>query len=126
MSLGEPAIPGGSWADFRTLIIARYGLLPNEGANMPYCDLNIYNDMYMRRYFNYVAEWQAYPNESMGHYRRRFRDAMLPYIPWDLDDLEWRALHIIKDGLPPKVKQFVPAPIMRISLEDMIDAIMEA
>ncbi|GMN58705.1 hypothetical protein TIFTF001_027786 [Ficus carica] len=101
MSLGEPVIPEGLWADFRTLIIARYGPLPDKEANMPYRDPDIYNDMYMRRYLNYAAEWQAYPNESMRHYCRR-------------------------DGLPLGVKQFVPAPIMRISLEDMIDAIMEA
>ncbi|GMN63760.1 hypothetical protein TIFTF001_032834 [Ficus carica] len=35
-------------------------------------------------------------------------------------------LHIIRDGLPPEVKQFVPAPIMGIALDDMIDTIMEA
>ncbi|GMN60100.1 hypothetical protein TIFTF001_029193 [Ficus carica] len=101
MSLGEPVIPKRSWADFRALIIARYGPLPDEEANMPYRDPDIYNDMYMRRYLNYAAEWRAYPNESMGHYCRR-------------------------DGLPLGVKQFVPAPIMGISLEDMIDAIMES
>ncbi|GMN65088.1 hypothetical protein TIFTF001_034152 [Ficus carica] len=56
--------------------------------------------MYMRRYLNYAAEWQAYSNESMGHYCRRFRDAMLPYIRQELDDLEWQAMHIIRDGLP--------------------------
>ncbi|GMN30698.1 hypothetical protein TIFTF001_044507 [Ficus carica] len=39
---------------------------------MPYRDPRIYNDMYMRRYLNYVAEWQAYPNESMGYYCQRF------------------------------------------------------
>ncbi|GMN72385.1 hypothetical protein TIFTF001_052849 [Ficus carica] len=93
---------------------------------MPYRDPDIYNDMYMRRYLNYVSEWQAYPNESMGHYCRRFRDALLPYIPRELDDLEWRAMHIIRDGSPPEVKQFVPVPIVVISLEHMIGAIMEA
>ncbi|GMN58769.1 hypothetical protein TIFTF001_027860 [Ficus carica] len=79
----------------------------------------------MRRYLNYVEEWQAYPNESMGHYCRRFQDAMLPYIPRDLDDPEWRAMHIIKDRLPPEVRQFIPVSILVISLEHMIDAIME-
>ncbi|GMN67465.1 hypothetical protein TIFTF001_036525 [Ficus carica] len=100
LTQGKPAIQGGSWADFRALIIARYGPLPDEEANMPYRDPNIYNNMYMRRYLNYVAEWYAYPNEFMGHYCQR-------------------------DELPPEVKQFVPAPIMGISLEDMIDAIIE-
>ncbi|GMN70351.1 hypothetical protein TIFTF001_039394 [Ficus carica] len=101
LTQGGLTIQGGSWADFRALSIVRYGPLPDEEANMPYRDPDIYNDMYMRRYLNYVAEWQAYPNESMGHYC-------------------WR------DGLSPKVKQFIPVPIVVISLEHMIDAIMEA
>ncbi|GMN18662.1 hypothetical protein TIFTF001_049833 [Ficus carica] len=50
---------------------------------------------------------------------------MLPYISRELDDPEWRALHIIRDGLPLEVKQFVRTPIMGITLEDMIDIIME-
>ncbi|GMN69113.1 hypothetical protein TIFTF001_038162 [Ficus carica] len=45
LTLGEPAIPGGSWADFLALIIARYRPLPDEEANMPYRDPEIYNDM---------------------------------------------------------------------------------
>ncbi|GMN60871.1 hypothetical protein TIFTF001_029964 [Ficus carica] len=65
-------------AEFRALIIARYGPLPNEDADLPYRDLEIYNDMYLRRYLGYAADWRAYPNESMGHYCRRFQDAMLP------------------------------------------------
>ncbi|GMN53176.1 hypothetical protein TIFTF001_022318 [Ficus carica] len=42
MSLGESAIPGGSWADFRALIIAYYGPLPNKEADIPYRDTDIY------------------------------------------------------------------------------------
>ncbi|GMN68258.1 hypothetical protein TIFTF001_037315 [Ficus carica] len=68
----EPAIPGGSWADFHVLIIACYGPLLDKEANMPYRDPEIYNDI--------------------------FQDAMLPYIPRDLG----------------------------VTLESMIDAIMEA
>ncbi|GMN44758.1 hypothetical protein TIFTF001_013949 [Ficus carica] len=100
MSLGESAIPGGSWADFRALIIARYEPLPDEEANMSYRDPDIYNDMYMRPYLNYAAEWQAYANESMGHYCRRFQDAMLPYIPQDIGSSELQALCLLRDGLP--------------------------
>ncbi|GMN62556.1 hypothetical protein TIFTF001_031623 [Ficus carica] len=100
LTQGELAIQGGSWAAFRTLIIARYGPLPDEEANMSYHDPYIYNDMYMRRWLNYVVEWQAYPNESTDHYCRR-------------------------DGLPPEVNQFIRVPILVISLEHMIDAIME-
>ncbi|GMN29656.1 hypothetical protein TIFTF001_041343 [Ficus carica] len=39
---------------------------------------------------------------------------------------EWRAMHILRKGLPPEVKYFVLAPVVRVSLEDMIDAIMDA
>ena len=56
MTLGEPAIPEGSWVDFRALIITRYGPLSDEEANMPYRDPEIYNDMYLRRYLSYVAD----------------------------------------------------------------------
>ncbi|GMN32739.1 hypothetical protein TIFTF001_046632 [Ficus carica] len=51
---------------------------------------------------------------------------MLPYIPQELVDPEWRAMQILRDGLPPEVKYFVLAPVVGVSLEDMIDAIMEA
>ncbi|GMN70035.1 hypothetical protein TIFTF001_039078 [Ficus carica] len=120
------AIHGGPWADFRARIIARYGPPPDEGANAPYRDPDIYGDMHRRRYLDFVAEWHAYPNESMGHYCCRFREAMLPYIPQELVDPEWRAMQILKDGLAPEVKYFVPTPVVGVSLEDMIDAIMEA
>ncbi|GMN48242.1 hypothetical protein TIFTF001_017410 [Ficus carica] len=126
LTLGLPDVQGLAWADFYAFILARFGPLPDEGANRPYRDPEIYNDMYRRRYLNYFAEWYAYLNESMGHYCQRFREAMLPYIPRELDDPEWRALHIIRDGLPPEVKPFVPAPQRGIVLDDMIDAIMEA
>ncbi|GMN58491.1 hypothetical protein TIFTF001_027594 [Ficus carica] len=45
---GDQAIHGGSWADFRARIIARYGPPPDEGANAPYRDPNIYGDMHRR------------------------------------------------------------------------------
>ena len=68
ITIGEPAMPGDTWADFQALITARYGPLPNEDANMPARDPEIYNDMYLGRFLTYVAEWSAYLNESMGHY----------------------------------------------------------
>ncbi|GMN48236.1 hypothetical protein TIFTF001_017415 [Ficus carica] len=51
---------------------------------------------------------------------------MLPYIPQDIGSPELQALYLLREGLPPVVKQFVPAPMMEITLENMIDAIMEA
>ncbi|GMN64291.1 hypothetical protein TIFTF001_033359 [Ficus carica] len=84
MTLGERAMPSRSWADFRALMIVRYGPLLVEDAYMPYRDPEIYRNMYLGRYFIYVADWHAYPHESMGHYYRRFQEAMLPYVPQDL------------------------------------------
>ncbi|GMN20428.1 hypothetical protein TIFTF001_043087 [Ficus carica] len=82
--------------------------------------------MYMRRYVSYVAAWRAYPNESMGHYCQRFRDAMLPYIPLDMDRPMMQALHILRDGLPLEVRQFTPPPTIEMTLDEMIDASMGA
>ncbi|GMN66804.1 hypothetical protein TIFTF001_035866 [Ficus carica] len=117
---------GGTWVDFCSLITARYGPLPDEDTNMPFRDPEIYSDMYLRRYLSHVANWRAYSNESMGHYCRRFRDAMLPYIPRDLDSPVLQALHLLREGLPPDVMLFVLAPMMGMTLESMTNAIMEA
>ncbi|GMN59388.1 hypothetical protein TIFTF001_028467 [Ficus carica] len=103
MTLGERAMSGDSWAEFRALIIARYGPLPNEDADLPYRDPEIYNDMYLGQYLSNATDWRAYLNESMGQYCRRFQDAMLPY-------------NLI----------FVPAPMTGITMEHMINDIMEA
>ena len=112
--------------DFRALIIVRYGLLPDEDANMPARDPEIYNDMYRWCFLSYAAVWSAYPNESMGHYCRRFQEAMLPHILPALGDPLLQALFLIRDGLPPHVRAFVPEPIAGMTLEGMIEIIMEA
>ncbi|GMN47189.1 hypothetical protein TIFTF001_016376 [Ficus carica] len=61
MTLGERAIPDRTWVHFRTLVIARFGPIPDEGADGPYRDLEIYRAMHQERYFSYVANWHAYP-----------------------------------------------------------------
>ncbi|GMN52709.1 hypothetical protein TIFTF001_021852 [Ficus carica] len=124
LSLGDPEIPKNVCMNFRALIILRYGPLPGEGPH--YRDPDIYRDMYMRRYISYVAAWKAYPNKSMDHYRRRFRDAMLPYVPLDIERPMMQALYILRDGLPPEVSQFTPPPTIVMTLDKMIDTIMEA
>ncbi|GMN25503.1 hypothetical protein TIFTF001_051444 [Ficus carica] len=126
MTEGKPVMPGGTWADFRILITARYGPPPDEDANMPTRDPEIYNDMYLSRFLSYVADWSAYPNESMGHYCRRFQEAMLPHIPPAIRDPLLQALFLIREGLPPHVRAFVPEPIAGMTLEGMIEIIMEA
>ena len=49
-------------------MIARYRPLPDEDADRPYRDPEIYRDIYLERYLNYVVDWHAYPHKSMGHY----------------------------------------------------------
>ncbi|GMN75719.1 hypothetical protein TIFTF001_056348 [Ficus carica] len=101
MTLGERAMQGESWAEFLALIIARYGPLPDEDADVPYRDPEIYNDM-------------------------RFQNAMLPYIPRDLGDPELQALYLLREGLPSEIRIFVPAPMAGMTVEHMINDIMEA
>ncbi|GMN53175.1 hypothetical protein TIFTF001_022312 [Ficus carica] len=47
-------------------------------------------------------------------------DAMLPHIPRDLGNPELQALHLPRVGLPPEVKQLVPAMMMGVTLETSI------
>nr|GMN22524.1 hypothetical protein TIFTF001_043531 [Ficus carica] len=126
MTLGEGAMPSRTWAHFRTIVIARFGPVPDKGAGMPYRDHEIYRDMHHTRYLSYVADWHAYPQESMDHYCRRFHEAMLPHIPQDIDSPEMQALLILRNGLPPQIRQFVPAPMPGMTVGHMIDDIMEA
>ncbi|GMN64572.1 hypothetical protein TIFTF001_033646 [Ficus carica] len=98
LSLEDPRIPMDVWTNFRSLI--------------------------MRRYASYVAAWRAYPNESMGHYCQRFRDAILPYTP--LGTLMMQTLCIIRGGLPPEIMDFTPLAAPEMTLDEMIEAIMDA
>ncbi|GMN72812.1 hypothetical protein TIFTF001_052076 [Ficus carica] len=90
---GEQEVQEGSWENFRNVIIARFGPPLEEDTGIHYRDPEIYRDMNLVRYLNYVYDWHAYPGESMGHICRRFREAMLPHIP-DLGDPEMRALQL--------------------------------
>ncbi|GMN58252.1 hypothetical protein TIFTF001_027357 [Ficus carica] len=106
----EPAMSRGTWVDFRALITVRYGLPPDGDANMPYRDPEIFNDMYLERFLSYVVDWGAYPNESMGHYCRRFQEAMLPHILPALGSPLLQALFLLREGLcndPPIVGRYL-------------------
>ncbi|GMN27887.1 hypothetical protein TIFTF001_046185 [Ficus carica] len=46
---------------FSHLVIARFGPVPDEGADEPYRDPEIYRAMHLERYFSYVADWHTYP-----------------------------------------------------------------
>ncbi|GMN75392.1 hypothetical protein TIFTF001_056517 [Ficus carica] len=98
LTLGEQAMPDRSWAHFRTLIIARFGPVPDEGADTTYRDPKIYRDMYLKRYYCYVTDWHAYPQE----------------------------LVILRNGLPPQIRQYVPTPTPDRTMGHMVEYIMDA
>ncbi|GMN75169.1 hypothetical protein TIFTF001_056575 [Ficus carica] len=62
----------------------------------------------------------------MGHYCRRFQEAMLPHVPQELASSKLRALLVLRNGLPPEIRRFVPEPMIEMTVENMIDDIMEA
>ena len=51
---------------------------------------------------------------------------MLPYIPQDIDSPEMQALVILRNGLPPQIRQFAPALMRDMTIGHMIEGIMEA
>ncbi|GMN26831.1 hypothetical protein TIFTF001_044046 [Ficus carica] len=124
LSLGDPGVPTDVGVNFRYLIILRYGPLLGEGFDVHYRDPEIYADMHRRRYASYVAAWRAYPNESMGHYCQQFRDATLPYTPLGTHMVQ--TLSILRGGLPPEIMRFTPIATPEMSLDEMIEAIMDA
>ncbi|GMN73198.1 hypothetical protein TIFTF001_055323 [Ficus carica] len=62
----------------------------------------------------------------MGHYCRRFQEAMLPHVPQELASSKLRALLVLRNGLRPEIRRFVPEPMIRMTVGNMIDDIMEA
>ncbi|GMN30047.1 hypothetical protein TIFTF001_044408 [Ficus carica] len=97
-------MPDRTWAHFRTLVIAHFGPVPDEGADEPYRDPEIYRAMNLER----------------------FQEAMLPHIPQDIVSPGMQALLILRNGLPPQIRQYVPAPMPDMTVGHMIDDIMEA
>nr|GMN28183.1 hypothetical protein TIFTF001_044208 [Ficus carica] len=126
MTWGERALPERTWAHFRALVIARYGPIPEEGADEPYRDPEIYRDMYHERFYGLVADWHVYPQESIGHYCRRFQEAMLPHIPQDIPSPGLQALTILRTGLPIQIRQHTPDPTLDMTLGHMIEYILGA
>ncbi|GMN28563.1 hypothetical protein TIFTF001_049461 [Ficus carica] len=98
LTLGERAMPDRSWAHFRMLVIARFGPVPDEGANTTYRDPEIYRDMYLERYYCYVTDWHAYPQE----------------------------LVILRIVLPPQIRQYIPTPTPDMTMGHMVEYIMDA
>ena len=126
MSVGEPQLPSRTWVHFRSLMVGRFGPILDYGPGAPQRDPDIYRDMYDTRYHSYTLEWHAYPLETMAHYCMRFQEAMLPYIPQEMDHPMLEALMVLRNGLPGRIRQHVPYPSPRMSVEHMIEYILEA
>ncbi|GMN32342.1 hypothetical protein TIFTF001_046589 [Ficus carica] len=50
--------------------------------------------------------------ESMGHYCQRFHETMLPHIPQDIPSPGMQALVILRNGLPPQLRQYIAEPML--------------
>ncbi|GMN25919.1 hypothetical protein TIFTF001_046002 [Ficus carica] len=74
----------------------------------------------------YVAEWHAYPQETTGHYCRRFQEAMWPHILQDINSPQLQTLVILRNGLPPQIRQHVPMPTPDMTVGHMIEYILDA
>ncbi|GMN19639.1 hypothetical protein TIFTF001_042899 [Ficus carica] len=119
-------LPDRTWPHFRTCMINRYGPVPEEGIEEPYRDPEIYRDMQHERYHVLVADWHAYPHESMDHYCRRFQEAMLPHIPMDIPHPGLQTLVIMRNGLPPQIRQHTPIPMPIMTVAHMVGYILAA
>ncbi|GMN64277.1 hypothetical protein TIFTF001_033346 [Ficus carica] len=126
MTLGEREMPSRTWVHFRMLVIAHYGPVLDEGADAPYRNPEIYQDMYHERYYGFVADWHAYPQESMGHYCRRFQEAMLPHILQDIPSPRMHALVILRNGLLHQIRQHTPMPTPDMTVGHMTEYILDA
>ncbi|GMN21443.1 hypothetical protein TIFTF001_047278 [Ficus carica] len=126
ISVGEPQLPSRTWAHFRSLMIGRFGPILDYGTGAPQRDPDIYRDMYDTRYHSYTLEWHAYPHETMAHYCMRFQEAMLPYVSQDMTHPVLEALTVLQNGLPSRIRQHVPLPSPRMTVEYMIEEILRA
>ncbi|GMN22683.1 hypothetical protein TIFTF001_047472 [Ficus carica] len=126
ISVGEPQLPSRTWAHFRSLMVGCFGPILDYGPGAPQRDPDIYRDMYDRRYHSYTLEWHAYPHETMAHYCMRFQEAMLPYVSQDMTHPVLEALTVLQNGLPSRIRQHVPFPSPRMSVEHMIEDILRA
>lgn len=126
ISVGEPQLPSRTWVHFRSLMVGRFGPILDYGPGAPQRDPDIYRDMYDMRYHSYTLEWHAYPLETMAHYCMRFQEAMLPYVSQDMVHPVLEALTVLRNGLPSRIRQHVPFPTLRMTVEHMIEDILQA
>ena len=126
VTLGEPQTASRTWAQFRTVILARYGPPPLRGIGAPIRDPEIYRDMIHTRYQMLAQNWHTYPGETMSHYCWRFQEAMLPYVPQDITYPDMEALKLLRNGVPTNIRQFVLSPTLEMTFGSLSDRILEA
>ncbi|GMN20052.1 hypothetical protein TIFTF001_049987 [Ficus carica] len=68
IDIGERQVPSRTWAQFRAVMLERYGPLPPRDEGAPARDPDIYRDMRHTRYQILSQAWHAYPGETMIHY----------------------------------------------------------
>ncbi|GMN64233.1 hypothetical protein TIFTF001_033318 [Ficus carica] len=74
----------------------------------------------------FICHIEARLQETMSHYCRRFQEAMLPHIPQELHSPELQALVILRNGLPPQIRQYVPIPMHEMTVGNLINDILGA
>ncbi|GMN23852.1 hypothetical protein TIFTF001_040504 [Ficus carica] len=66
---------------------------------------------------------RAMPYRTWAHFRTL--EAMLPHIPPELHSPQLQALVILRNGLPPQIRQYVPMPTPDMTMGHMIDHILD-
>ncbi|GMN30849.1 hypothetical protein TIFTF001_048047 [Ficus carica] len=62
----------------------------------------------------------------MDIYCRRFQEAMLPHVPQDIPSPGMQALVILRNGLPPPIRQHTPIPTLDMTVAHMVEYILGA
>ncbi|GMN70565.1 hypothetical protein TIFTF001_039607 [Ficus carica] len=116
LTLGERAMPDRSWAHFRTLVIARFGLVPDEGADTDtkYRDPEIYRDMYLERTMGHMVEY-IMDAKVVAHAMQA--DAYVVELQVPVDDAEANDYDADDDMDAPEDQPEDP-PIIDISSDD--------
>ncbi|GMN33052.1 hypothetical protein TIFTF001_048242 [Ficus carica] len=96
MTLGEREMPSRTWAHFRMLVIARYGPVLDEGAG------------------DYGSLLPAISGGDVASHSAGYRQPQL------------QTLVIIRNGLPPQIRQHVPMPTPDMTVGHAIEYILDA
>nr|GMN30009.1 hypothetical protein TIFTF001_046396 [Ficus carica] len=126
IDIGERQVPSRTWAQFRAVMLARYGPLPPRDEGAPARDPDIYRDMRHTQYQMLSQAWHAYPGEMMSHYWWRFEEMMHPHIPQDLPEPQLEAVTLLVNGTPPHIRQHVPQPTLHSTVAGTLDDILAA